>query len=268
MSGVWLLTDYGLDDPWVGIVKAVIERTAPGTSVTDLTHSIPPGDVAQGATRLRDCAGWLPGASVVMAVVDPGVGGPRRAVAVRTADGPTLIGPDNGLLAWACDRLGSADEAVEISNSPWLPGDPSATFHGRDVFAPVAARLAAGANLADAGDRLDPASLVTLPEPLATIEQRSVTAVVAIIDRYGNLSLAAGADECAELLARDREVSVTVAGRTHSASVARTFSGVPAGHPLVHSDADGRLAIAVNGGSAAKLMAAEVGSVVTVEWDR
>ena len=266
MRTVWLLTDYGIDDPWVGVVKAVIERTAPGTRTFDLTHSIPGGDVALGAIRLADCAPWLPADAVAMAVVDPGVGGPRRAVAVATADGPLLVGPDNGLLGPAVSRLGGATSAVEVSASEWLPDEPSATFHGRDVFAPVAARLAAGEPLRSAGAPLEPSSLSVIPAPAAAIEQGVVEATVAVVDRYGNLSLAVTATECSGLLSHDRTVTVAAAGRTHPATVARTFSGVPAGTALVHEDSDGRLAIAVNGGSAAALLGATVGTGVTVEW--
>jgi len=266
MRTVWLLTDYGTDDPWVGVVKAVIERTAPGARVFDLTHSIPGGDIASGALRLADCAPWLPKESVAMAVVDPGVGGPRRAVAVATLDGPILVGPDNGLLDGAVSRLGGVASAVEVSASSWLPAEPSATFHGRDVFAPVTARLASGEPLQEAGGPLDPASLTVLPAPAATIEDGLVEATVAVVDRYGNLSLAASAADCRDLLAHDREVVVAAAGRSHAASVARTFGGVPAGRALVHEDADGRLAIAVNGGNAAALLGAAVGTGVTVKW--
>lgn len=268
MRPVWLLTDYGLDDPWVGIVKAVIESITPGATVHDLTHSIPGGDVPAGALRLADCAPWLPAESVAVAVVDPGVGGPRRAVAVATGAGPLLVGPDNGLLAAAIARLGGGARAVEISASPWLPGEPSATFHGRDVFAPVAARLAAGEDLAGAGDSIDPAGLTTLPGPQARIEPGVLTAAVAIVDRYGNLSLAIDAGSCSELLSHPHAATVTVGGRTHPARAARTFGGVPAGELLIHADADGRLGIAVNGGSAANSLRAEVGTEVTIEWRR
>lgn len=266
MSSIWLLTDYGLEDPWVGMVKSVIERASPGTTVSDLTHSIPAGDVSAGATRLADCADWLPIDAIVVAVVDPGVGGPRRAVAVRSSIGPVLVGPDNGLLWPTLERLSGAAESVEISNSPWLPAPPSATFHGRDLFAPVAARLAAGRPVAEAGDRLDPDDLIRISFPEAVVEDGLVSATVAVIDRYGNVSLRLREDDCPGLFGHGGEVRVSASGRSHAATRARTFGGVPSGAMLLHLDADGRAAIAVNGGSAARELGVEAGSDVTLEW--
>ena len=151
---ITFLSDYGLGDEFVGVVHAVIARIAPGAQVIDLTHGIPRQDVETGARVLARSLPFGP-AGVHLAVVDPEVGARRRAVALLTAEEDRLlVGPDNGLLILAADRFGGVAEAVEISASGWRLEPVSATFHGRDVFAPVAARLAAGEPLAEAGTPL------------------------------------------------------------------------------------------------------------------
>ena len=153
------LSDYGYDDEFAGACRAVVARLAPGVEVVDITHGIPPGDVRRGALALESAVAQA-GEAVHLAVVDPGVGTERRAVAVECADGSRLVGPDNGLLALAASALGGVRALVDISNTPLRLEPVAPTFHGRDLFAPVAAHLAAGRPLEAAGPEADPGSLL------------------------------------------------------------------------------------------------------------
>jgi S-adenosylmethionine hydrolase len=193
---VSFLSDYGLEDEFVGVVHAVIDRVAPGTTVVDVTHGVPPHDVHAGAMTLWRAVPWLvPG--VVLAVVDPGVGTSRRAVALSVGSaGAHLVGPDNGLLLPGALRLGAITAAVVLA--PLEPAPPGATFAGRDTFAPAAARLAAGVSLSDLGEGVDPATLVGGPFEGATCES-SIPPLLACrvtwVDHFGNAQLnAASAD--------------------------------------------------------------------------
>jgi len=163
---VTLLTDYGRDDDFAGVCHGVIRSICPEAQIVDVTHGIERYAVRQGAIVLRNTLPYMP-VGVHVAVVDPQVGSERRGVALRTADGRLLVGPDNGLLSLAWERFGGVELAIDVTRSPHRLEPVSATFHGRDLFAPVAAHLAAGAELADAGDPVDPATLrrVELPAP-------------------------------------------------------------------------------------------------------
>src|SRR5829696_2079156 len=243
---VTLLTDYGTRDAFAGVLHAVIARVAPDVRVIDLTHGIRRQDVVHGALVLAHTLPFAP-AGVHVAVVDPGVGGRRRAVALRTADEERLlVGPDNGLLLPAAERFGGVTEAVEISASPWRLEPVSATFHGRDVFAPVAARLAAGEPLADAGARLDPAELVALALPRAAVGD-TVVATVAGVDGFGNVALHAGREDLAAAGLRLGR-AVRIGGL--AARYVRTFADVEPGAALIYEDAAGLIAVALNGGDA------------------
>ena len=246
--GVTFLSDYGLDDEFVGVCHAVIARIAPEARVVDLTHGIPRHDVRSGALALARALPYAaPG--VHLAVVDPEVGAERRSVALRTAEEDRLlVGPDNGLLSLAAARFGGAVEAVEIGRSGLRLEPVSATFHGRDIFAPVAAALAAGSALADAGDPLDPEELVTLVMPAARVEDGVLVAHAVALDRFGNVMLDVAHGELAGLgLRLGRPVVVN----DEPAHFASTFADVPAGALLLYEDAYRTLALAVNRGSAA-----------------
>ena len=154
---ITFLSDYGYEDEFAGVCRAVISQIAPGASLIDLTHGIARQDIRQGAVALANALPSCP-PGVHLAVVDPGVGSERRAVAVAAAEGRILVGPDNGLLSRALDRLGGALDAVELSHSPFRLEPVSATFHGRDLFAPVAAHLSLGAHLDEAGQSIDAGS--------------------------------------------------------------------------------------------------------------
>ena len=249
-----LTTDYGLSDGFVAACHGVVARIAPAVRVIDVTHLVPAGDVTRGAAVLAQTVAHLPPA-VHVAVVDPGVGTARRGVAVRTPGG-LLVGPDNGLLPWAATILGGVTAVVELTNPDWFPG-VSRTFHGRDVFAPAAARFALGAPLAEAGPAVDPAGLVRLPDPIVAVGDGWLEAEVLTIDHFGNVQLAAPASALDRLGPAVRVGDLPAVHGT-------TFGDAPAGELIVYADSAGRVAVAVNGGRAAGVLAATTGDVLRV----
>ena len=252
---VTFLSDYGPWDEFVGVCHAVIARRCPSARVIDLGHGVPRHDVRAGALALRAALRFAP-AGVHLAVVDPGVGGERRAVAARVALGEhILVGPDNGLLAVAAEALGGVVEAVDISDSPECLRPISATFHGRDVFAPVAAALAGGATLADVGDPVEPATLTGLALPHPRRDGETLIAHVLTTDVYGNVALdASPEDVVAPGVHAGGALAVSGPRAAAGATLARPFGDVPGGALLAYRDARGSLALAVNGGSAAALL--------------
>jgi len=248
---ITFLSDYGLVDDFVGVCHAVIAGICPQARVIDLTHGIPRHGVRAGAVVLQATLPYLP-VGVHLAVVDPGVGGERRALALRLADDRMLVGPDNGLLSLAASEGRGVLEAVDIGHSRFALKPVSASFHGRDIFAPVAARLASGAVLADAGEPCDPAGLVVLELPVARVVDGLLVAHVLYVDRFGNVALNVGRDElggCGS--AGDRIELVPGSGEPHQARIVSTFADVGPGELLVYEDSYRRLAVAVNGGDAA-----------------
>jgi S-adenosyl-L-methionine hydrolase (adenosine-forming) len=263
---ITFLSDYGSDDEFAGVCRAVIARIAPAVQLIDLTHGIPRHDVPQGAAVLANALPYTP-PGVHLAVVDPGVGSPRKAVAVRVAeDDRILVGPDNGLLAPAIERLGGAAAAADVSLSDVRLEPISATFHGRDVFAPIAAHLAMGAELADIGEPLDPKELVVLEQIEPLIDPgRRVVAAVSYVDRFGNLALGLGEHRGMDSgLKLGHRVWVEAAGVTLDAVYAVTFADVPADALLLYLDSYGNLALAVNRGSAADRLGIGTGDRVTL----
>jgi S-adenosyl-L-methionine hydrolase (adenosine-forming) len=246
------LSDYGLADDFVGVCHGVIARICPLARVIDVTHGVPRHDVRAGAVILRGALRYLP-VGVHVAVVDPDVGARRRAVAIRLADDRLLVGPDNGLLWPAAVGCGPILEAVDISHSSFRLEPVSATFHGRDIFAPVAARLAGGAPLAESGEPLDPAQLISLQLPRPSFEADRVRAHAVYVDRFGNVQLDVTHDDLPRTglkLGRRVELELT-SGERHSAQYARTFADVDPGELLVYEDAYRALAVAVAHGDAA-----------------
>ena len=253
---ITFLSDYGSADDFVGVCHAVMARIAPDVRVVDLSHGIPRHDLRTGAVVLRRTLPFAaPG--VHLAVVDPEVGGGRRAVAVRCAqEDRILVGPDNGLLLPAAERFGGAVEAVELGESPHRLRPVSATFHGRDLFAPVAAHLAAGAPLGDAGQPIEPSELVALELPTARVEDRELVTHVLAQDRFGNLTLDATHEQLtASGLRIGEQMVVSIDGEEHDAHHARTFTDVGPGELLLYEDAYRTLALAVNRGSAVDRLA-------------
>ena len=248
---ITFLSDYGLADEFVGVVHAVIAHEAPTARVIDLAHGVPRQSVLAGALMLARALPYAP-PGVHLAVVDPEVGARRRAVALRTAlDDRLLVGPDNGLLLPAADRFGWVTEAVEISTSPWRLEPVSATFHGRDLFAPVAARLAMGEALADAGTPLDPDELVRLelPTPRKGRKKGQLITHAMVVDGFGNVQLDARPPD---LETARLGHPVTVGSQGAVARYLRTFADAEPGELLLYEDAAGMLALAVNGGEAAR----------------
>lgn len=260
MACIAFATDYGLADGFVAACHGVARTLAPHAALIDVTHAIPPGDVARGARLLAEVAPYLPPGTVCVAVVDPGVGTARRAVAVEAASG-VLVGPDNGLLLPAADALGGARRAVELTDARLFRHPVSATFHGRDVFTPVAAHLAGGLDLAAAGTAVGLDTLARLPGAVVRRGERRLEAEVVGVDRFGNVQLAAGPDD----LPLSDGTGVTVDGGTAGAVAAvrgRTFGDVDAGRVVVLVDAAGRLAVAVRGGRASDVLGAAPGDVL------
>src|SRR5687767_8361299 len=249
------LSDYGVEDDFVGVCHGVIARLAPAARVIDVTHGIPRHNVRAGALALRNALPYMP-PGVHLAVVDPEVGAERRAVAVRCAvDDRLLVGPDNGLLSLAAEHFGGAVEAMDVGRSPWRLEPVSATFHGRDIFAPVAARLAGGGVLAEAGDPVDTDTLTRLELPRPVAADGALTAHVVAIDRFGNAMLdATHADLDGSGIRLGRPLEVEVGRRRFTAWYAVTFADVRPGEILVYEDAYRTLAVAVNRGDAAPML--------------
>lgn len=263
---ITFLSDYGVGDDFAGVCRAVIARIAPGAQVIDISHGISRHDVRGGGAVLADALPYAP-VGVHLAIVDPGVGGPRRAVAVRTkGEGHMLVGPDNGLLPPAIDILGGAAEAVDISNSDYRLDHPSATFHGRDLFAPVAAQLALGNELSKAGVPIEPSSLERQPVSRPRLEQLRAFAHAERIDGFGNISLDLCRDDLdGHPLAGAARVSVGSRKRRRTATRANAFEDVADGGFLFYEDSSGRMAIAVNRGDASEVLDLRVGDVVELE---
>ena len=260
-----LLTDYGLTDEFVGVVHGVIAKICPEARVIDLTHGIRRHDIRSGAGILAQALPFMP-VGVHLAVVDPTVGGDRRAVALLAADGRIMVGPDNGLLWLASEASGGVETAVEISNSPWRLKPVSATFHGRDLFAPVAAHLAAGGSLEDAGESLDPTLLVRLQMPRPWVEGGALVTQVSNGDRFGNAQLTAGRNDATvlELQLGDAVQVAIPTGENYTARFARTFGDVPEGELILFEDSAHRLALGFNHGSATGRLALRIGDEVRI----
>jgi S-adenosylmethionine hydrolase len=261
---ITFLSDYGYEDEFAGVCRAVISQIAPGAPLIDLTHGIARQDIRQGAIALANALPSCP-PGVHLAVVDPGVGSARRAVAVAAAEDRLLVGPDNGLLARALDRLGGALDAVELTRSPFRLEPVSATFHGRDLFAPVAAHLSLGARLEEAGESIDPASLEALDLPTPRISDAEVVAHAIHQDGYGNVTLDLDAPMLAGGPIQPGDTfEVRAPDGSFEATWARTFADVGPSEILLFEDSSGTLALAVSGGSAAGLMNLQPDSEVTL----
>lgn len=254
-------TDYGMDDGFVGVCEGVVARIAPRVRMLHLSHTVPAQDVSRGSAVLAHSVPYLPPA-VHLAVVDPGVGTDRRGVVVVAEEG-LLVGPDNGLLVPAAEALGGVLAAHELVEPAYRLPAVSATFHGRDVFAPTAAHLAAGVAPADFGPAVDPDSLVRLPEPETIVEQGRLTTEIRYIDTFGNLQLAAtGADLAAAGATVGTQAHVNLSGRSTKATVGRTFADAVPDGLLVYVDSADRVALAVNRGSAAADYNGAIGDTV------
>lgn len=245
-----LLTDYGRDDDFVGVCHGVIRSIAPEVAIVDITHGIPRHGVREGALALRNTLPYMP-TGVHVAVVDPRVGTERRALALRAGDGAHACGPDNGPLSLAWEAAGGVELADDVTRSAHRREPVSATFPGRDVFAPVAACRATGAEVADAGEPVEVESLTRIELPHAHVADGALVAHALTGDRFGNAALDVTHAELAGTgLTLGGEVEVEARGERHLATYASTFADVPAGELLVYEDAYRALAIAINRGDA------------------
>lgn len=249
------LSDYGHSDEFVGVCHGVIAGIAPDARVIDITHGIVRHAVRQGAVVLANALPFMP-ARVHLAIVDPGVGSARRPVALRLADGDRiLVGPDNGLLSLACAQLGGVKEAVELTTSPMRLEPVTATFHGRDLFAPVAAHLAVGASLPEAGEPIDPASLTRIELPEPRIYPDRIVAHVLYVDGFGNLALNLTHGQLASTFLRlGNRVAVAASRSSVTVTFGTTFADVGVGQGIMYEDSSRSLALAVNRESAAELL--------------
>jgi len=260
---ITFLTDFGVQDDFVGVCRGVMRAIAPETTVIDITHGIPPQAVTQGAVVLERSIPYMP-VSVHLAVVDPGVGSERRPVAVRTQSGRIFVGPDNGLLMRAADRDG-VESARALTNDRFFLDDVSRTFHARDIFAPVAAHLAAGVPLEEVGDPVDGADLVRidLPEPEVGVDK--LVGHVLTVDRFGNLALNVRRDHLDELSLRAGDwVELQLALDPYYAQVAETYADARPGELILYEDSYGAIAIAVRDGNAARLTGGAPGERVRI----
>jgi S-adenosyl-L-methionine hydrolase (adenosine-forming) len=252
------LSDYGYADDFVGVCHGVIAAIAPEAVVIDITHGLPRHEIRPAALVLRNTLPFMP-AGVHLAVVDPGVGGARRPLALRCADGRLLVGPDNGLLWLAAERFGGVELAVDLGSSPFRLEPVSVTFHGRDVFAPVAARLALGTSPADVGERVPSEGLVRITLPAPAIGDGRIAAHAVYVDRFGNVQLNVDREQMAAAgFEPGDRLTIQAGGGRHEAAYARSFSDVPAAELLVYEDSYATIAIAVNRGSAADRLGIEL----------
>ena len=251
---VTFMTDFGLRDPSAGVLSGVVLAMTPDARTLDLTHAIPPYDVEAGAEALVESLVHLPvGAHV--AVVDPGVGTQRRPIAIRCVRGDILIGPDNGLLLPAAKALGGIAAVVVLDDERWWGPNRSHTFHGRDLFAPVAAHVASGVPFGDLGSPIDASLLV--PAAALPIEAKAgeLHTVVRIVDGFGTLVLAGDRSDITTALGAlepGQPLRITVGDQKIETVWANRFGDVAEHDPLCYIDSAGRLALAVNRGSAAQ----------------
>ena len=263
---ITFLTDFGLEDDFVGTCHGVMKGIAPEVEIVDVTHGIAPQSVLQGALVLANTVPYLP-AGVHLAVVDPGVGSDRRGIALR-ADERIFVGPDNGLLVIAAEKVGGVSAAHEITNRRYALEPVSATFHGRDIFSPAAAHLAKGVDLGELGPAVEPGSLVRLEVPKPEISQRRIRAKCLYVDRFGNMQLnltRADLEQCGVEPGHRLEVEHT--GDRYYAVAARTFADARPGEIILYEDAYENVALAISGGNAAETFNVMAGADIRIRLD-
>jgi S-adenosyl-L-methionine hydrolase (adenosine-forming) len=257
---ITLLTDFGLQDGFVGVCHGVIRTIAPDATLLDITHGIAPQAVAQGAIVLARSLPYLP-AGVHLAVVDPGVGGTRRAVAIRNRDGRILVGPDNGLLSLAAP-VDAIESVRALTNTRYHLENVSRTFHARDLFAPVSAHLAVGAEFDDLGDAIEPATLVRIELPEPEVAPGAVRATVLAIDRFGNLELNVRREHVD--WAAGSMVELRFALNRYYAKLAETYADASRGDLILYEDSYGVYSVAISDGNAAQLTGVAPGEKVQI----
>lgn len=258
------LSDFGRNDEFVGVVHGVIARIAPDVRVIDVGHDFEQGDVRAGALALMRSIQYLP-QGVALAVIDPGVGTARKAIAARTEWG-TLIGPDNGLLAPAVAMVGGADKIVSIENPEVQLPAPGATFHGRDIFGPAAAVIASGqATIEELGPEVDPDSVVPLMMPLVEHSEDSVVGEVLWVDHFGNCQLNISPQDLQLVgIGPGTDIVLKIASAEFGIEWVDAYGNVEEGEGLLHIDSYGQIAVAVRNGSAVESFPLDTGTAVTI----
>ena len=261
---ITFLSDFGLQDDFVGTCHGVMKRIAPGAEILDITHGIPPQHVLQGALVLCNTLPYMP-EGVHLAVVDPGVGGQRRPLALATGEGRLLVGPDNGLLIPAAERTGGIAAAHELANPKYALDSVSRTFHGRDLFSPAAAHLACGVPIDELGPPVDPQALVQLDVPQPEVGQHRIRASVLYVDHFGNMQVNLTREDLEKAgVLPGVKVELELALERYFATAARTFADARAGDIILYEDAYRNIAIAISGGSAAELFGVGPGQDVRI----
>ena len=264
---VTFLTDFGLEDDFVGTCHGVMKRIAPDTQIIDITHGIRPGRILQGALALANALAYMP-VGVHLAIVDPGVGSSRRPLALRDGEGRLYVGPDNGLLLPAAERFGGVAAAHELANPAYALDSVSRTFHGRDLFSPAAAHLSLGVGLGELGPPLDPDALVRLEVPQPELGSSRIRATVLAVDRFGNIALNLTRDHLdGAAIVPGMRVELGARGNKYYAVAARTFADATPGELILYEDSYRNVAVAVTRGSAASLLGVEDGSEIVIAID-
>ena len=261
---ITFLTDFGLTDDFVGTCHGVIKRIAPDTHIIDITHGIRPHQVLQGALTLANTLPYMP-PGVHLAVVDPGVGSARRALALRDGEGRIHVGPDNGLLIPEAEKLGGIAAAHELTNPEYALESVSRTFHGRDLFSPAAAHLSLGVPLAELGPPIDPDALARLDLPQPDVAHTRIRATVLSIDRFGNMQLNIDRSHLEQVGAvPGTRVELELGPERYYAVVARTFADARSGDIILYEDAYDNVALAISQGNAAQMLGSHAGEPVIV----
>jgi S-adenosyl-L-methionine hydrolase (adenosine-forming) len=260
---VTFLTDFGLQDDFVGTCHGVIKRIAPDADVIDITHGIPPQAVLQGALVLANTIPYMP-VGVHLAVVDPGVGGSRRPLVLRDAEERVYVGPDNGLLLPAAEK-GGLEEAHELANPAYALDSISRTFHGRDLFAPAAAHLASGVTLAELGPPIAPDALVRLDLPSPRLGEAAIEATMLYVDSFGNIALNLTRDDVERVgIVPGTRLELELAGERYYAISARTFIDARPGDVILYEDSYRNMSVAITSGNAASMLHARPGQPIRI----
>jgi S-adenosylmethionine hydrolase len=261
---ITFLSDFGLQDDFVGTCHGVIKRIAADAEIIDITHGISPQEVLQGALVLRNTLPYMP-EGVHLAVVDPDVGGRRRPIVLQDASGRRYVGPDNGLLIPVAESFGGIAAAHELANREYALEPVSATFHGRDLFAPAAAHLARGVDIAELGPPVDPQALVRLAIPKPRVGDDRVDGVVLYVDRYGNMQLNLTVFDLESVgIEPGTQVELEFHGERYYAVAARTFADAGPGGIVLYEDSYRNVAVAINRGSAADVLSARAGQAIAL----
>ena len=260
---VALYTDFGINDPYVGQLKGAVKTVNPSAELLDLSHDSAAFDISAASYVLAKATRTLPSGTVIVAVVDPGVGSDRAALAVRTAAGRIYVAPDNGILTEVLAREGLAEARLIENQDLFLPGEASSTFHGRDIFAPVAGHLAGGTSLESVGPKAE--KLLRLPRNTATVMPNLAKGLVIFIDHYGNILTNIPGSELAKLKT-GQLLNLTIKGKPVPVPFLRTYAEAPADRPFALVNSDGEFEIAIAKGNAAKKLGVAPGDPVVLKF--